>query len=161
MFVFAKSAKERVVMAGVLVSLCLFLLFSVGLARMGGYALIFALVAGLIPAAIIKGVKLGYSSGRFVFGALSICIPGGIVNPFCYMDADAARTPYAPMVCGALLASAFFVFLFDCLGEHARLRNVKGESWFLPVSTRVLIWIVLGFLLLEIPGLVLAMIPGR
>lgn len=148
-------------MAGVLASLCLFLCIAIQCARLGGFGLIWSLAFAAIAGAIFKGVEFGYTAARFVFGLLAVMSIGGIINPFAYDDAQAARIPYARMVCGALAAATLFLFLFHCLGEHKKLRNLRTESWFPWVSTLVLFYVIAGVLLLSLIGLAPAMSAHR
>ena len=148
-------------MAGVTASLCLLLFVSIQCARLGGYGLIWSLAFAAIAAAIFKGVEFGYTAARFVFGLLAVVSIGGILNPLAYMDITAANSAYAPFVCGALVSAALSLFLFHCLGEHEKLRNLRTESWFPWVSTIVLFYVVAGVLLLSVIGLAPAMSAHR
>jgi len=158
MFIHAKSAKEKLATAGVLVSLCLLLALALMLARHGGYSLIFSLLFAAIAGTVFKGIKHGYTAAMCFFSLLAIFIPAGIINPFWCMDEEAAGHAYAPIAAGAVLAAAFFLLLFDCLGEHARLRCLNRDSWFDPKSTQTLFKIILGVIVLSTMGLLPALL---
>jgi hypothetical protein len=120
-----RNTKEKVITIGVVISFFIFLALSIRFACAGGYAIILSFLSILIPVAVFKGVRFGYTLGRFVFGGLAILLPGGALTSFSYEDAMLARASYVHTLGASLLIAIIFVFLFYCLGEHIKLRNLK------------------------------------
>jgi hypothetical protein len=119
------NRKEGVATAGTLISCCGFFALSVRFFYNGGWATGPAIFSILIATAILKGVRLGYTVGRFIFGGLGVLLTGGISSPFSYEDKLLINAPYGPILFRTIPVVALLVFLFYCLGEHARLRGLK------------------------------------
>jgi uncharacterized membrane protein len=126
MIIFAGNAKERFATIGALMSLCALLASSARLIYVGeGWGFAFAFIHILTGAAIVKGVKLGYVAGRFVFGALAILLTAGTLNPFSYADVARAGGSFVYSILKSVPLILLFLFLFYSLGEHGKLRGMK------------------------------------
>ena len=125
MMIFTRNLKEKLVTAGALLSLCALAILSIRLIYLGGWDLAFASVGILILFAILKGIKFGYTAGRFIFGAHAIIMVAGTLNPFTYGDALLAGRSFPHEVLEGMAVAALSVFLFYSLGEHSKLRGVK------------------------------------
>jgi hypothetical protein len=126
MFILSRNRKEKIVTAGTLIACCLLLILSIRLALAGRYALMISLLVALISVAIFKGLKIGYILGRCLFGGTAILlIGGGALNPFTYEDIHVAGVSYGYFLIENILLIVVAIFLFYCLGEHARLRKSK------------------------------------
>ena len=130
MFIFSKSGKELFVTAGVAMSSGCFVVASIFWIYKGEWRLILALLALLMVVAVLRGIKLGYLVTRYVWRGLAVLSILGGINPFAFMEVDAARRsiPYFIGVC--LLVSILAFYLSYCLSEHAKLRGLEGtQGW--------------------------------
>ena len=131
MFIFAKSTKELVVTAGVVISCGLFLAASIVWIQKGQWHLIPALIAVLLVAAALRGIKLGYLVTRYIWrGVALIQLVGAAINPFAWKDVVLVRGSLAYFVAVNLLISLSAICFSYCLSEHAKLRKLEGaQRW--------------------------------
>jgi hypothetical protein len=125
MFILTGTTKERIVTSGVLIAFLLLAWVSIIGVRHGGYNLIIPFLSLLIVVTIIRGISIGYWLARFILGIIAIAGIVGTINPFAYDDCLAAHASFSEFVISGVMTSAVAVFLFYCLGEHAKLRGVR------------------------------------
>ena len=129
MFILTGSLKQKAVTAGVLIACFVLVAFSLRLVQVNGYyAIPFSVFFILIVGAIYKGMNVGYGVARFIFGTLAIAWVGGAINPFAYMDIEAAHGSFSCWILGIISAGIVAGLFFYCLGEHAGLRELQRGS---------------------------------
>jgi len=124
---FRNSGKEMIIFSGVLMACGCFVALAIRLICVNGiYALPMSAGLAFLPLAIYWGMKWGYVLSRLVCGLVVILGVGGSLNPFVYEDVELANGSYVHLLLIALLTAGFAVFLFYCLGEHAKSRGLKS-----------------------------------
>ena len=124
MFIYKENVREIIITTGTAIACCGIAALSILVAFHGKqYDIIVSIVCILIPLAILRGIKLGYILARFFYGALATMLAWGAINP--YDDMMPSNISYGSNVVEGIISVAFVVFLFDCLGRHARLRELK------------------------------------
>ena len=131
MFIFTKSTKELVVTTGVVISCGLFLAAAIVWMQKGQWHLIPALIALLLVAAALRGIKLGYLVTRYIWrGVALLFLVGAVTNPFAWKDVVLAgiSLPYFLAINSLIALSA--ICLSYCLSEHGKLRKLEGaQTW--------------------------------
>ena len=125
MFVFRKTAKERWITVGVVLSFCGFLYYAGISAWSGGFNFILCVMFLLIPIGVYMGVKLAYVVARLF--CLFLCL----VSPGFLIEGSVTTHPpgwYVPMMLDFWVTLVSAIFCFYCLGAHAKLRWPKKEQ---------------------------------
>ena len=130
MFIFAKSVKELLVTNGVLISCGLFVAQAIRWAYWGRWNLVPALLAFVMAVAVVRGMKVGYQLTRYIWRGVAVLSVLGSINPFAFMEVDAARGSVLYLIGVCLLISLSAFCLSYCLSEHAKLRRLEGaQGW--------------------------------
>jgi hypothetical protein len=118
-FFFTRTWKERLVTFGVLVVFAVCFLFAFRGCDRGNFWCASLLI---IPLLIIKGLRIGYWIGRFLFGFMMIGAATFPFNPFTFMDFYAFGVSMMSMILRCAPIFIISLFGFYSLGEHAKLR---------------------------------------
>ena len=126
MTIFHKSTKKMVITTGVFFACCICVASAVRIPYVfGRYSLFISVVLILVPMGIYKGCKWGYAFARWIFGILGFILVFGSINPFTYSDFQYSHQSYPLYVLGSLFFAGQVMFLFYCLGEHAKMKGLK------------------------------------
>ena len=124
-------AIKLVVTSGVFIACFCLIALALRLVYVSGiYALpVSAFLILITLAALYKGWRWRYILARTIYGGLAILIVGGTINPPCYDEADIAGISYSSILWEFLPLAGLAVFLFWCLGVHAKWRGLnRGEK---------------------------------
>jgi len=126
MTIFHKSTKLAVVAMGVFFACCICVVAAVRTPyAFGRYSLFISVVLILVPIGIHKGWEWGYTLARTIFGTLAFILVFGSINPFTYSDFQFPNRSYPLYVLESLFFAGQVMFLFYCLGEHAKTKGLK------------------------------------
>jgi len=133
MFIFDKNIKEKTITAGVVITCIIFIVWAIKILFTGGLALvILSLFFVLIPVSIFQGAELGYFVARFICGVYALDIASAPFNPLNedgfmiwrrILHSGSSAECLIPLF-KLILIVCVCMFLFFCLGEHARMRGI-------------------------------------
>ena len=125
------TLKAKIVTSGTVIACCLLVFFPIrAVVYNRPYMVITSFILVLICLGIIKGIRLAYASARFIYAVVAILFSCNSVNGFFYEDAmigESWNDATFYRIFGKLVSIGIVcITLFWCLGEHAKLRGVKG-----------------------------------
>lgn len=127
-FFITRSLKGKIISTVVLVSL--FVVYGIYPTQVWLYqrsweAVVFFLVALIIPLMVLLGWKVGYGLAQVVAGFLAIVVPVVALNPLEYheLDIQGRLAEYHPFLIKMFLFEIFILFALYCLQEHSLMRT--------------------------------------
>lgn len=124
MFFFVRTIREKLIMAGVILSFAMMLLLSIRLLFLGGFfEWCFAALFAAVPLMVFKGNRAGYSLAKFIVGLFAVTLIGGALNPFTYGDFVRSKGNYPLFASVMVLIGLLMIFAFYGLEEHLKLRD--------------------------------------